>query len=298
MSLSDYVQRTRSIIEGYGLGEKPAIVQVAADAGNTVTNSLVDVTLASGEAANVAKGDVLGTYGASTEATAWVGYVTAVNGTTDVVTCVNGYGGSTAIANAATTHDNGLLYIHGNGPTDFEIFNAIEVVEETLLYPHIYKIEFDTEASPSMATRRVDLDAEVMEVMRAWQVIGTERYDIGFFVEHNAPSEATPSSAGVVGTFDLVNSSTLYLETVRKMVVGTDESTYPQLIELVSTAAAAIASGWQRPETTRAISKQDSRERGQAPDVGAALWRDFFALRESWADDLARRRADEIIVYR
>lgn len=298
MGLIDYVQRTRNILDGYGLGEKPPIIQVASDAVNTVSNETVAITLASGEAANVAKGDVLGTYGATTEATAWVGYVLSVNGTTDVVTCVNGYLGSTDIVNAATTHDDGLLYIHSSGPTDFEIFNAVEVVENSLLFPHIYKIEFDTEASPSVATGRVDLDAEIEEITKAWQIVGTDRITIPFHMEKDAPSEATPSTAGVVGVFDLYNSSTLYLQTVRRMVVGTDESTYPQLVEVVSLAAAAIASGWTRPETTKAIAKQDSRQRGQAPDVGQALWRDFFALRESWADDLARARVDEILIYR
>lgn len=301
MALIDYVQRTRAILQGYGLGEKPTILQVAADAGNTVSGNTIAVTLASGEvnAKTITAGDVLGSYDEATEAGSWVGYVLSANGTTDVVTCVNGYAGSTAIATAATTHDGGLLYLHGEGtPTNHEIYNAIEVVENTLLYPHIYKMEFDTEASPSMSTLRVDLDATVEEIDQAWQIVGNERINIPFMVETNAPSEADNSTAGVVGTFDLFNGSTLYLKTVRRMVVGTDESTYPQLVEIVALAAAAISAGWTRPETTLAISKQDSRERGRAPDVGAALWRDFFALRESWADDLARKRADEIQVYR
>lgn len=298
MALKDFVQRTRAILDGYGLGEKPPIIQVASDAVNTVSNETVAITLASGEAANVAAGDILGTYGASTEATAWVGYVLSVNGTTDVVTCVNGYLGSTAITNAATTHDDGLLYIHGSDPTDWDIYNAVETVENTLLYPHIYKIQFDTEASPSVATGRVDLDSDVEEITKAWQIVGTDRIDIPFSMDYHAPSEATPSTVGRVGVFDLYNSSTLYLSTVRRMVVGTDETTYPQLVELVALGAAAISSGWTRPQTTKAISKQDSRERGQAPDVGQALWRDFFALRESWADDLARERVDEILIWR
>lgn len=301
MALADYVERTRSVLTGYGLGEKPVILQVAADAGNTVSGSTVAVSLASGEVngKNITAGDVLGTYAPSTEATAWVGYVLSVNGTTDVVTCVNGYAGTTAITNAATTHDGGLLYLHGDGsPTDHEIFNAIEVVENTLLWPHIFKVQFDTETSPSMSTMRIDLDSDVEEIEEAWQVVGPDRISIPFAVERVAPSEADNNTAGVVGTFDLFNGSTVYLKTIRRMVLGTDESTYPWLVELAALAAAAIVSGWSRPETTLAISKQDSRERGQAPDVGAALWRDFFALRESLADDLARTRADEVLIYR
>lgn len=300
MALNDYVERVRSILTGYGLGEKPVIVQVAADAVNTVSGQTVAVTVASGEvsARNITAGDVLSTYAPDTEDNAWVGYVLSANGTTDVVTCVNGYGGATAIAATATTHDAGLLYLHADGtPTDFEIINAVNTVFTTLLAPHLLKTEFDTEASPSMSTLRVDLDADVYDIDEAWQIIGPDRIDIAFDVERVGPSEATPATAGVVGRFDLFNSSTLYLKTLRKFAIG-DEATYGPLVEVVATAAAAISAGWTRPETTLAISKQDSRDRGRAPDVGAALWRDFFTLRTEWADELARDRADEILIDR
>lgn len=298
MALVDYVQRTRAILLGYGIGELPVLRQVAADAVNTVSGQTVAITFVDGtEAGKIKPGDVLATYGATTAATAWVGYVVSVSSA--IVTCINGFLGSTAITNAATTHDGEYLQVLKSGqPSDFEIFKAIEVVENTLLWPHIYKVEFDTEASPSMSTMRVDLDATVEEIDQAWQIVGNERYSIPHSVETNAPSEADNNTAGVVGVFDLINGSTLYLKTIRRMVVGTDESTYSQLTELVSTAAAAIAGGWQRPEATLAMSKQDSRDRGRAPDVGAALWRDFFTLRTEWADDLARDRVDEIEVKR
>jgi hypothetical protein len=298
MALADYIQRTRNILTGYGLGEKPIILQVAADAVNTVSGDTVAITLLDGtNSGKVRAGDVLSTYNPATEAAAWAGYVLGVSGS--VVTCVNGYEGTTAIANAATTHDGSLLYLHGEGaPTDHTIANAIQVVENTLLWPHIYKVEFDTEANPSLTTGRVDLDAEVEDLEEAWQFISTERYSIPFKVEKSAPSEADNSTAGVVAEFGLVDGSTLYLKTLRRMVVGTDEATYPQLVEVVSLGAAAIAAGFSRPETTLATAKTDSRDRGRAPDVGQAMWRDFFAIRDSWADDMARERVDKIIVDR
>lgn len=300
MALSDYIQRTRSILEGYGLGEKPVLLQVAADAGNTVSGQTVAVTLLDGtNSGKVRAGDVVSRYAPTTEALAWAGYVLSVNGTTDVITCVNGYEGTTALSTGGTANDGGLLYLHGDGtPTDHALVNAIQVVEKTLLWPSIFKLEFDTEASPSMSTMRVDLDSTVEEIDQAWQIIGNERISIPHALEKVAPSEAAPGTAGVVGVFDLADASTIYLSTVRRMVVGTDETTYPQLVEVVALGAAAIAAGFSRPETTLAVSKKDSRERGRAPDIGQALWRDFFTIRDSWADDIARETADEIIVYR
>lgn len=300
MAILDYVNRTRSIMQGYGLGEKPILLQVAADAVNTVSGETVAITLLDGtNSGKVRAGDILATHEPATEATAWMGYVLSVNSTTDVVTCVNGYEGTTDITNAATTHDAGVLMLLGEGtPSDHQIINAIEVVENTLLWPHVFKLEFDTETSPSLSTQRVDLDATVEEIDQAWQVVGTERISLPFALEKQAPSEAAPGTAGVVGVFDLVDNSTIYLSTVRRLVVGTDEATYPWLVELVSLGAAAIVSGFARPETTLALSKQDSRARGRAPDIGAALWRDFLAVRDSWADDLARETADEIYVNR
>jgi len=300
MALADYVQRTRSILTGYGLGEKPLLIQVAADAVNTVSGDTVLITLLDGtNSGKVRPGDVISTWNPSTEALAWTGYVLVVNTTTDVVTCVNGYEGTTVIANAATTHDAGVLQLHGDGtPTDHAIINAIQVVENTLLFPHIFKVELDTETANLAGDGRIDLDAEVEAIDKAWQIVGPEAVQISKGLELVAPSVATPATAGVVGAFDPVVAGTIYLSTIRRMVVGTDEATYPQLVEVVSLGAAAIAAGFARPETTLAISKQDSRERGRAPDIGAALWRDFQGIKDSWADDIARPISDEIEVFR
>ena len=299
MALADYVQRTRQIMTGYGLGEKPVLLQVAADAVNTVSGDTVLISLLDGtNSGKVRAGDVLSTWNPATEALAWTGYVLAVNGTTDVVTCVNGYEGTTVIANAATTHDAGVLQLHGEGvPTDHALINAIQVVENTLLFPGIFKLEFDTETA-NLSHGRVYLDAEVESIDQAWQIVGVDRVKISYGLEKQSPSVAAPGTAAVVGVFDPVAAGTIYLSTVRRMVVGTDEATYPQLVEVVALGAAAIAAGFARPETTLAISKQDSRERGRAPDIGQALWRDFFAIRDSWADDIARETADEIEVFR
>lgn len=298
MGLSDYVQRTRSILEGYGLGEKPIILQVAADAGNTVSGSTVAVTLLDGtNSGKVRAGDVVSRYGPTTSALAWAGYVLSVNGTTDVVTCVNGFEGTTALTTGGTANDGGLLYLHGDGtPTDHQIIAAVNTVFNTLLWPAIFKLEFDTETA-NLSHGRIDLDAEVEGIDKAWQVIGGESYTISYGLEKQAPSVAAAGTAGVVGIFDPVAAGTIYLSTIRRMVIG-DEATYPSLTEVVALGAAAIAAGFSRPETTLAVSKKDSRERGRAPDIGQALWRDFFTIRDSWADDMARETADTIEVYR
>jgi len=299
MALADYVQRTRAILTGYGLGEKPVMIQVAADAVNTVSGDTVLVTVLDGtNSGKIRPGDVLSTWNPSTEALAWTGYVLAVDTTTDVITCVNGYAGTTVIANAATTHDAGVLMLHGEGSvTDHEIVNAINLVLATMLWPAIFKLEFDTETANLSGDGRIDLDAEVEEIDKAWQIVGNEMFSISFGLEKQAPSVATPGTAGVVGTFDPVAAGSIYMSTIRRMVVG-DDATYPQLVELVSIGASAISAGFSRPETTLAIAKQDSRERGRAPDIGAALWRDFVAVRDAWADDIARETADHIRVFR
>jgi len=112
MALLDYVVRTRSILEGYGLGEKPIVLQVAADALNTVSNQTVVIAMTSNaEAAKVRAGDVVQTHEPSSEAVAWLGYALSISSAN--VTFVNGYQGTTDIANAATTHDNGLLQLLG-----------------------------------------------------------------------------------------------------------------------------------------------------------------------------------------
>jgi len=240
MALTDYIQRTRSILTGYGLGEKPVLLQVAADAVNTVSGSTVAITMTDATtAAFVRAGDVLSTYAPTTEALSWVGYCLSVSGA--VITCVNGYAGSTPIVNIADTHDGGILQLHGEGAvTDHEIANAIQVIEKTMLWPHIFKLEFDTETA-NLVHGRVDLDAEVMRIEAAWQIVGVERIAVSYGLEHQSPSVAAAGTAAVVGTFDAVTAGTLYLSTIRRMVVGTDEATYPQLVEVVSLGAADIA---------------------------------------------------------
>ena len=95
MALVDIVHRTRSILYGSGLGEKPAIRRAATDALDSTSGQIASFTLLAGEGAKVKAGDVLSVYDPDTEADAHVVYVLSI--ATDAITSIASYLGSPTI---------------------------------------------------------------------------------------------------------------------------------------------------------------------------------------------------------
>lgn len=244
-----------------------------------------------GEGAKVEAGDILAVYGAAGEASSFVLYVLAV--ATDVVTAVHGYSGSPVTV--ADDLDGVIFEVMGDGsPAEYEIINAVNLVFRTLLFPHIYKYSTSS-LTPNLATQRAEVPATVEKIDDMWQISGTELRAIPFGLKKN--QNTTVTSTGSFVFTDAYNGSTVYYN-YRERYADGDEATAPHLTDLVAMGAAAILAGWARPETMLAATRQDSQIRGQGPDVGATLWRDFLALRDQWADDLARTGAQRIIVDR
>jgi len=95
VALSDIVTRTRSILYGTGLGEKPAIRIAASNANETTSGQLVTFTVVAGEGAELAPGQVVSVYDPATELDAHVVYITSTS--TDAITGINGYLGSPVV---------------------------------------------------------------------------------------------------------------------------------------------------------------------------------------------------------
>lgn len=296
MAHDPYIERAKQILRGYGVGENPVLVRTAAAATVTVAASspIATFILFAGEGAKVAAGDVLGSYAEGTEADQRQFKVLSV--ATDTVTAVHGYGGAPESVNSEVIMDDVVLELHGDGsPTEFEILRAVDIVFGTLLWPHIYDYDVAT-LTPNISTQRAEVPALVEKIDDMWQVIGTELIAIPYGLKKNQETTTISTTGSFVFT-DAVNGSTVYYN-YRSRFTRSDSATTTHLVELAAMGAAAILSGWSRPETTLASARQDSQFRGQSPDVGATLWRDFLALRDQWADDLARTGARRIIVDR
>jgi hypothetical protein len=273
MARSDFVARTKSILYGQGLGEKPSLRPLAAAANVSVSGSQVTFDLAAGEGAKVKAGHILSFISENDDTQAYVFYVTSMS--TDQVTAFNGYHGAPAIANASADMNSGYLE-HQPLRTEYEIHEAVDTVFDTLLWPNVW--DFDTATvTPNMQHGQVDLPAAVQDIDTAWQVIANVAYTIPFAVYRNLHTTVTAN--GVLGAFDALDSSTVYYTYRSKLAIG-DETGDEALVWMVATGAAALLLGASVSDTAQERSKKDSKNRQR--DIAATLWRDFLTLRQQY----------------
>ena len=290
MAVADIVNRTKTILYGSGLGEKPTIRQGAADAAETITGNTVVFTVASGEGAKIKPGNIISTWG-ETEATTHALYVLSV--ATDAVTAVHGYLGS-----AVTIADSldGVLFEQNPLATEFEIYEAIDTIFTNMLWPHVYNVVEATIASPDLIDGQEAVAAAAEHIHYAYQIIGPSVIDIPFQSEPRVVATAL-ASTGRLGQFEWQTATTGYYQ-YREKYDEADETT-DELTHLVATGAAAIVLGASLVEATIEGTKKDNVEAvSQRGAVGTSLWRDFLTLRANMSEELTKRLPSRILVHR
>ena len=271
------VSRVKAILYGHGLGEKPTIVQAPAAANETSIGTTVVFDLATAQLAKVDAGDVLSVMAAATAADAHMMYVMSKDTTS--VTALASYMGSPAVT---ADGDLDAVFFELNAlKSEWFIYQAVESVFNTLLYPQIYKYGTYT-ITPDLSDYQVELNAAVMEIQDAMQVIGGETMGIGFSVKRNVST--TVSSTTVLGELVAIDGSSVYITTKERYLEA--DTISEALTECIATGAAALAIGASRSSTDLESVKKDSQVRGQRNPAND-LWRDFITLRTALSDDLA-----------
>lgn len=294
MAVLDIVERTKLILYGTGLGEKPALRVVASNANESVSGELVTFTLASGEGAKVKPGNILAVRSASNENQTFIVYVTSVS--TDTVTGVNGYLGSASITGSDSGDMDDKVLEQNPLVTTYEIFEAIDQVIAHMLYPYVYIVDHGTISSPDLIDGQHEVPATVKEILFAQQKIGDTIYKV--------PAQLTPhevhttlSSTGKLAEFDWIDGSTGYYTYKRPITEDDDDN--EEITLLIATGAAAVALGAAVPETSLSVTKKDnvqaSDRRGQAAD---RLWRDFLTLRQNFQHELQLLNPQRILIDR
>lgn len=279
MAAADIISRTRTILYGHGLGEKPTIIQGAADAAETgyTGSNTVTFDLASSEGAKVEAGDVLSVYGASASTGAHMLYVLSVS--TDTVTAVNEYWGSPAVTDTSL---DGALFELDPLRGEWFLWQAMESVFDNLLYPEVYKFDTETISTPDLAYYQNEISANVMEVFDVWQKIGGRLTRVGFKLYRNVPTDV--SSTGALLELAAIDGSAAWVKTAEKYV--SSDTLGESIEQCVATGAAALAAGASVSEGNLESSSKDSQERRNvAPD----LYREFITLRSGIATDIAKQ---------
>jgi hypothetical protein len=277
MATTDIVQRVKTLLYGHGLGEKPTVVLAPAAANETSIGTTVVFDLATAELAKVNAGDVLSVLGAATAPAAYMMYVMSKDSTS--VTALASYMGSPAVT--ADGDLDGVVFELGSLKSEWFIYQAVESVFNTLLYPQIYKYGTYTIA-PDLVTYQVELNAAVMEIQNAFQIIATETHQIPFGIARNVSTSI--SSTTVLGELYAIDGSSVYVTTKERYLEA--DSISEALTECIATGAAALAIGASRSSTDLESSNKDSQVRGQRNPAND-LWRDFITLRTALSDDLA-----------
>jgi len=288
MARLDYINRCKMILYGQGLGEKPSMRQVAADAAETIAANTVAFSMIAGEGAKIKPGHVLSSVGATTTTTAYVLYVLSV--ATDVVTALRTYRGSPDAGASADLLD-GLVLEQQPLRTEHDINVMVDTVFSSLLWDSTYFIDNTTSIAPDPLYGQVALAANVEDLVGAWQIIAGENVTIPFNVDRNL--HTTVSANAVMGTFDQWDNSTIFLTFIRKLAIG-DETADNALVEMVATGASALLLGASVSDTVQERSKKDSQNRSR--DVASNLWRDFLALRQAHGRERGLDHNDEITV--
>ena len=277
MAASDIVARTRSLLYGTGLGEKPTIVLAPAAANETSIGTTVVFDLAAAELAKVEAGDVLSVLGASAATGAHSVYVLEKDSTS--VTALASYEGSPAVT--ADGDLDGVVFELGALKPEHFLWQAVESVVSTMLYPEIYKYATYT-ITPDLTDGQVELNANVESIEMAWQDYASQKVPIPFEMSKNVHTSV--SSTGVLGTFGALDGSSVYV-TARERYVESD-SMSEALVQCIATGAAALAIGGSRSATDLESAKKDSQFRGQRNPAND-LWRDFVTLRSAIGNDIA-----------
>ena len=294
MALSDLVTRTRNILYGSGLGEKPAIRLGASNANESVAGQLVTFSLAAGEGDKVKKGNVLGVYDPATEADAHVIYVTSIS--TDAITGINSYLGSPAIVGSDSGDLDSAVFEQNPLATGFEIFEAIDAVFAHQLWPWVFDLTQGEIASPDLVDGQEAIAAGAREVVHAWQRLGGTNYPV--------PFEVTPwdvstdlASTGRQATFGWIDASKGYYLYKEKLAEADDSG--DELTHMVATGAAALLLGGHLVETSIQGTKADNAQAvSQRAQIGNSLWRDFLTLRQNYSEELTRLLPHQIIINR
>ena len=279
---------TRGIVYGSGLGEKPSIVTAASSSGASVSGGKITFNLATGYGAKIRAGDILSTMGASSSSGANTFYVLSVSG--DSVTCINSYDGSTA--GSSSTVDGALFEVMPL-VTEYQIYNAIDVVVETFLWPEVFEI-VEATVTPDLTSGQVALNAADEEILHAFQKVGSIIYPISFHLEKAMDSSLF--SSGRMGSFDFIDGSTTYYAAKRRISTSTSTGA-TDLYMLIATGAAAIALGGTQIETSLDSSKKDSQEREQL-DPTTKIWRNFITLKQVYSEDLSRDTVMHFVIER
>jgi hypothetical protein len=290
MALADYVWRTREIIYGSEIGELPPIRIAAADALESVSGSIISFALATDEGSKVKAGHTLAALDATDPTKCYAFYVTGVS--TDTITAVNGYGGTPA---AAAGNLDSLIFEQNPLILPFKIHKAIDTVFGTLLYPDVFKFSTSSH-TPDLSTYQTPLAATDMDIDSAWQLTTEGYMQIPSALRRNV--HTTVSTNGVLGSFDYINATTAYVTTIAKLAIGDEDEDANGLIEMVSTAAAAICLGASISEGQLASSSKDSQARTPQQDVAARLWRDHLTLKRAYSEAIGRERGTYLRVDR
>lgn len=292
MALADYIERTKDILYGTGLGEAPSIRVVASDANESTSGSLVTFTVVAGDGAKIKAGHVLSAAADTDPTNAFAIYVTSVS--TDAVTGVNGYMGSPVVVGSDSGDLDNAILSQQPLVTDYKIHKTIDTIFGTSLWPYIYKFATASH-TPNLASGQTDMAALDMELESAWQTIGGIDTPIAGGLVLNV--HATLSANGTIGVFEYEDGSTCYTTTIQKFIVGDENEATNGLIELAASGAAALCLGASVSETQMARASKDSQVRGTR-DVASSLWRDFLTLRTNLSEGLSRERPSVIRVNR
>ncbi len=278
MATKAIVERAKALLYSHGLGESPTIVQAPAAANETSFGATVVFDLATAELAKVEAGDVLSVLGAASATASHMVYVLSKDSTS--VTAIASYMGS-PIVDGDGDLDAALFELNPLKSEHF-IYQAVESVIGTLLYPDIHK--YNTYSiTPDLSDYQVELNAAVEEIESAFQVIGGENHLIPFEVTRNV--HTTISSTGVLGELFAIDGSNVYITTRERFLEA--DSFDEQLIQCIATGAAALTVGASRSATDLESTKKDSQFRGQRNPANE-LWRDFVTLRTAISEDIAR----------
>lgn len=294
MALKDIVTRTRSVLYGHGLGEKPAFRIAASNANESVSGDLVTFTLLAGEGAKVKPGNVLSVYTPATEADAHVIYVTSI--ATDTVTGVNGYMGSPAVVGANSGDLDNKVLEQNPLVSMYEIYEAIDTIVARFLWPDVYNIEQKTITTPDLVDGQEAVGADVMEIVSAWQIIGPTAMSVPF---SRTPLDVATAvaSTGKMGEFSWIDGGTGYY-TAKTKVVEADEAE-TEITHLIAVGTAALVLGASMVDTTIQGTKKDNAEAvGQRASVGNTLWRDFLTMRQEYSRELGRRLPQQVLINR
>jgi hypothetical protein len=276
----DIVQRAKTILYGHGIGQKPVLLQCKADASESVSGSIVTFDMIDNpEAAKAEAGDVLSVYDSATAAVAHALYVLSTSSAT--IACINGYLGSPVVADGLL--DGKILeLIPGGGVSEHIIFQHVETVFDTLLWPDLWEYQTYT-ITPDLSDYQVELNIAVESIEDAWQIIGDTRHEVAFDMAKNVPTGV--SSTTVIAELYAFDSSDVYITTKNRIA---KTSTFDEgLTQMVATGAAALSAGGTSYEATLEATGRDNVIRLER-SVSRTLWQDFGTLRTARMDDLSR----------